>query len=286
VTVPGGTRPALRVVTANVLGPANASWEDRLPVLSRGLRRAAPDVAALQEVPARDDGAVTALLGEGYHVTPFSRTADDGVGGVLATRWPHRLLTEIDQRDPARGDDELPWATTVLVQVGTPVGDVVVAHHKPSWPFPWEDARERQAVRAARAVEEHVGGAHAVVLGDLDATPDAASVLFLRGRRPVDGFSVCYQDAWETVHPREPGFTFDAVNPLVRRGEVATAVTRRIDYVLVRSRLHGPTLQVRSCALLFAAAEDGVWASDHFGVVADLAQPEHAPGSWGEPDPG
>jgi endonuclease/exonuclease/phosphatase family metal-dependent hydrolase len=280
----GAARPRLRVLTANVLGPANAAWEDRLPVLSRELRRAQPDVAALQEVPARDPGVVTELLGDGYHVTPFSRTADDGVGGALATRWPHEVLTEIDQRDPARPDD-LPWATTLLVRVATPVGEVLVAHHKPSWPFPWEAARERQALAAARAVEDHVGPAHAVLLGDFDGTPDSSALLFLRGRRAVDGFSVCYQDAWETVHPGDPGFTFDAVNPLVRRGEVATALTRRIDYVLVRSHAHGPTLQVVSCERLFTAPEDGVWASDHFGVVAELAQPEHPPGSWGTPVP-
>ena len=276
-------RPRLRVLTANVLGPANAAWQDRLPVLTRGLQQAAPDIAALQEVPARDLGVVTALLGGGYHLTPFSHAADDGIGGVLATRWPHQVLAEIDQRDQDR-PGELPWAATLLVRVATPVGDVVVAHHKPSWPFPAEAARERQALAAARALEEHVGGAHAVLLGDLDATPDAASVLFLRGRRPIDGFSVCYQDAWETVHPREPGFTFDAVNPLVRRGEVATAVSRRIDYVLVRSVAHGPTLQVVSCERLFTDPEDGVWASDHFGVLAELAVPDHPPGSWGEAD--
>ncbi len=25
---------------------------------------------------------------------------------------------------------------------------------------------------------------------------------------------------------------------------------------------------------------DGVWASDHYGVVADLVQPGHPPGTW------
>jgi endonuclease/exonuclease/phosphatase family metal-dependent hydrolase len=97
---------------------------------------------------------------------------------------------------------------------------------------------------------------------------------------PVDGVSVGYQDAWETVRPVEPGFTFSADNPLVRAGEVATAVSRRIDYVLVRSGVHGPTLQVRSCDRILDRPVDGVWASDHFGVVADLAIPDHAPGSW------
>jgi endonuclease/exonuclease/phosphatase family metal-dependent hydrolase len=278
-----GSRPGLRVVTANVLGPANAAWERRLPVLARDLRTAAPDIAALQEVPARDPGVVSELLGEGYHVSSFSRTADDGVGGVLATRWPHRVLTEVDQRDPARPED-LPWAATLLALVPTPVGDVLVAHHKPSWQFPWEAARERQALAAARAVEDHVGTAHALVLGDFDGTPDSSALLLLRGRRAVDGFGVCYQDAWETVHPADPGFTFDAVNPLVRAGEVATAVTRRIDYVLVRSGPHGPTLQVASCERLFTAPVDGVWASDHFGLVAELALPAHPPGTWGGPD--
>jgi endonuclease/exonuclease/phosphatase family metal-dependent hydrolase len=123
--------------------------------------------------------------------------------------------------------------------------------------------------------------AHALVLGDFDATPDAASMQFWRGRRSLDGVSVCYQDAWETVRPTEPGFTFDAGNPLVRAGEVATAVSRRIDYVLVRSGVHGPTLKVQSCDRLLDSPVDGVWASDHFGVVADLVAPDHSPGSWG-----
>jgi endonuclease/exonuclease/phosphatase family metal-dependent hydrolase len=144
-----------------------------------------------------------------------------------------------------------------------------------------EVEREQQALRAARAVEEHVGSAHAVVLGDFDATPEAASMQFWRGLRSLDGVSVRYQDAWETVHPHDPGHTFSSENPLVRAGEVATAVSRRIDHVLVRADAHGPTLQVLACARLLDHAVDGVWASDHFGVVADVALPDHPPGSWG-----
>jgi endonuclease/exonuclease/phosphatase family metal-dependent hydrolase len=47
---------------------------------------------------------------------------------------------------------------------------------------------------------------------------------------------------------------------------------RRIDYVLVRSDDRGPTLRVNSCRRLFDQPVDGVWASDHFGVVADLVR--------------
>jgi endonuclease/exonuclease/phosphatase family metal-dependent hydrolase len=66
----------------------------------------------------------------------------------------------------------------------------------------------------------------------------------------------------------------------VRAGEVATAVSRRIDYVLVRAGRHGPLLQVLHCDRFLDEPVEGVWASDHYGVIADLSVPEHAPGTW------
>ncbi|MDP3893296.1 endonuclease/exonuclease/phosphatase family protein, partial [Nocardioides sp.] len=168
----------------------------------------------------------------------------------------------------------------VLVEVDTPVGTVVVAHHKPSWPFPFEHEREQQAVLVARILEENIASRdlHAVVLGDFDATPDSASMQFWRGRRPVDGLSVCYQDAWEYAHPDDPGYTFELTNPLVRDGEVATDVTRKIDHILVRSGWHGPTLHVTRCERVLDGPSEGVWVSDHFGVLADLVLPVNQPG--------
>ncbi|WP_170852299.1 endonuclease/exonuclease/phosphatase family protein [Blastococcus sp. DSM 46786] len=266
----------------NVLGPANPGWQRRRSVLAERLQQLKADVVALQEVPiASRSEVVEELLGPGWHVRGFARASEDGVGAVLATRQPHRVLEEIDQRCTPRSRD-FAWCATLLVEVDTAVGRTLVAHHKPSWQFGYEHEREQQALAAARMLEKYAdSGAHAIVLGDFDATPDAASVQFWRGRRSLAGISVCYQDAWESVRPTEPGFTFSAENPLVRAGEVATAVSRRIDYVLVRSGIHGPTLQVAACDRLLDRPVEGVWASDHFGVVADLALPDHAPGSWG-----
>ncbi len=267
----------IRCVTYNVLSPDNPDWDRRQPVIRDALRELDADVVALQEVRVDD---AEELLGPGFRVTPFSAVGDDGIGGVLATRARHRVLEEIDHRTPQHGAD-LPWCATLLVELEASFGRLVVAHHKPIWPFPFEVEREGQARRAARAVERHAGEGPAVVLGDFDATPDAASVQFWRGRRSLDGVSVCYQDAWETLHPDDPGHTFSADNPLVRAGEVATAVSRRIDHVLVRCGVHGPTLRVRSCRRLLDGPVEGVWASDHFGVTADLEVPDHEPGSWG-----
>ena len=67
-------------------------------------------------------------------------------------------------------------------------------------------------------------------------------------------------------------------NPLVQEGEVATAVTRTIDHILVRSTLHGPTLQVTHCQRVLNRPMNGVWVSDHYGVLADLVLPTNPPG--------
>jgi endonuclease/exonuclease/phosphatase family metal-dependent hydrolase len=271
-------KPRLRVMTMNVYGPANPDWDRRHQLVARTLRELDPDVVALQEVPTGP--RLFSILDTSYHTTDFSRSSEDGVGGTLATRWPHQLVTEIDQQLTQRSREVLPWTATTVVELSTPLGPFVVAHHKPSWPFPYELEREQQAVLAARTLEEHIGDrdVHALVLGDFDATPDSASMLFFRGRRAVDGLSVCYQDAWEYVHPDEPGYTFEVANPLVRTGEVSTGVSRKIDHVLVRCGLHGPTLRVAACQRVLNRPEDGVWASDHYGVMADLVLPDQPPG--------
>jgi endonuclease/exonuclease/phosphatase family metal-dependent hydrolase len=114
---------------------------------------------------------------------------------------------------------------------------------------------------------------HVVLAGDLDATPDAASVRFWRGRQSLEGMSVCYRDAWGSTHPDEPGNTFTADNPLVtaENWDWELELGRRIDHVFVRCTDHGPTLDVRDCERIFDEPVDGVWGSDHFGVVADLS---------------
>jgi endonuclease/exonuclease/phosphatase family metal-dependent hydrolase len=62
-------------------------------------------------------------------------------------------------------------------------------------------------------------------------------------------------------------------NPLGVDGEGPVEVGRRIDHIMVRCRHHGPTLDVVACERLFDRPAGGVWASDHFGVVADLDVP-------------
>ncbi len=53
---------------------------------------------------------------------------------------------------------------------------------------------------------------------------------------------------------------------------------RRIDHIFVRcdSEAGGPTLKIQTCQRFFDQSRGGIWASDHFGVMADLVALEPA----------
>ncbi len=99
--------------------------------------------------------------------------------------------------------------------------------------------------------------------------PAADSIRFWTGRHVVDGHSVCYLDAWESVHPDDAGHTFSPDNPYSRDWDWPF---RRIDYVLVRCGPHrGPTLVIDSCTRILDRAHNTV--SDHYGILAELSLP-------------
>jgi endonuclease/exonuclease/phosphatase family metal-dependent hydrolase len=265
---------AIRVMTTNVLSPDHADWDRRRAVLQAEFARLAPDVVAVQEVTS------TGFLDPQYAVAWHSRKSADGVGAALASRWPLGEVAEVGLHVTARASG-LPWAAAVAAEVLAPVPFLFV-HYKPSWPLPYAYERELQAVRCARFIEQRLGerDMHVVLAGDFDAAPDSSSIRFWTGRQALDGISVAYQDAWEAMHPGDAGHTFSPRNPLVRAGEMSLELGRRIDYIMVRCGVHGPTLQVTDCRLAFDEPADGVWPTDHFGVVADLDEPAKPVGTW------
>jgi endonuclease/exonuclease/phosphatase family metal-dependent hydrolase len=284
VSVPGRSSPrGVRVATLNLWARAGA-WADRRRVLVEGLRAPRPDLVAFQEAVRTGDYDQTVdLLGPGYQVAHQAERAADDSGASIASRWPLGEVHEVDLHLTPRTAD-FPCTTLVAeVLAPAPLGPLLFVNHKPSWKWGLEHERELQAVAAARFVEELAGRGrrHVVLVGDQDAVPDAASMRFWRGLQSLHGTSVSYQDAWEAAHPGDPGHTFTPQNPLVPslqhplevEGELPLEPGRRIDHVLVRCDDHGPVFHVADCRRIFDQPVDGVWASDHFGLLADLALP-------------
>jgi endonuclease/exonuclease/phosphatase family metal-dependent hydrolase len=286
----------LRVITQNVwgwyyftdegigrTGPDEVwpvEWSSRQAVLANGFRDLAPDLVAFQEAittPQYDQ--VVELLGGAYHVVHASRREPDGSGASIASRWPIRDVQEVDLQVTTR-TAAFPAVTLVAeILVPQPIGPLLLVNHNPNWELSFEHERELQAVVAAQAIEgiADVDDHHVVLAGDFNATPDAASVRFWYGLQSLGGVSVCYRDAWNEAGPADPGYTQTPTNRVVAEGTWPQERGRRIDYLFVRCVHHGPTLDVTGCGHVFSQPVDDMWASDHFGVTADLRIPTRAP---------
>jgi endonuclease/exonuclease/phosphatase family metal-dependent hydrolase len=265
----------VRVVTLNLWGRFG-DWPSRRAVLIDGLRALRPDLVTFQEAIVVDGyDQVVDLLGDGYRVAHQTGREDDGSGASIASRWPLTGLRELDLNVTPRTAGFACGTLVAEIRAPEPVGALVFVNHKPNFESKLAYEREQQAVLAGRFLEELAadGDRHVVVAGDQDATPEAASIRFWTGEQSLDETSVCYRDAWRVMHPGEPGATFmPGHNPLVGPAWPRD-LCRRIDYVFVRCDTHGPTLAVTECRRIFDEPVDGVWASDHFGVLADLEVP-------------
>ncbi len=272
----------LRVTTLNLLTLKDADGQRRQECVRRALPKLRPDLIALQEVTRGPDfDQARYLLGPDFTIVDLPGRSPSYAGECLASRWPLGGITTLDENIV----DVAARATAVAAEVlvPPPLGPLLAVHHRGTYELQLEHVREQQVLATARFVEDLVADRPdlpVVLLGDLNADPRAASIRFLTGRQALAGASVRYEDAWEAVHPDEPGHTFSPRNPLVRAGQMPLERGRRIDYVLIRSGSHGPLLDVADCRLIFDEPVDGIWASDHFGVLADLRAPDHPPGAW------
>jgi endonuclease/exonuclease/phosphatase family metal-dependent hydrolase len=263
----------LRVATLNIWA-RHGDWSHRCDVLRDGFDTLQPDLLALQEtlVTSTYDQVID-LVGDDLHVLHQSQRTKEGIGCSIVSRWAPSRITEIDLLVTSRVDPADFVGRSTAAEFETPLGTVLFVNHKPSWRVQLEREREFQALAAATAIDGLVRGrdVHVVLAGDFDARPETASIRFWTGRQSLGDVSVGYQDAWELHHGDEPGHTFTVENPLiVAESDWSRIPPRRIDYVMVRCDDRGPTLRIDSCERLFDAPVDGVWASDHFGVTADL----------------
>jgi len=270
----------LRILTLNV---QNTEGDDRrIDLINREVRRIAPDLVALQEVAGTSgaDQLTRILTGTDLHGTHQADVlaysppwADEYGGTAVATRWEHRIVETLDPRTADAQD--VPWCT-LAARLSLPgVGDMLFIATTASWRLDAEAARERQAVALSDLDARHRGPLPTIIAGDLNAAPDAASIRYLTGRQSLGGRSVHYHDAW-TVAGDGPGHTWTVDNPAARP-EIDKLVgqpehRRRIDYVFVGSWHAHPqaSCRLRSATLAFDHAIDGLWVSDHFGVLVDV----------------
>lgn len=247
---PHSARPAalLRVMTYNI-----RSGNGDLAHTAEVIRGESPDIVGLEEVDVHwadrsafvDQAAeLASRLGmharfAGIYNLPGTAGAPPREFGVaLLTRLPvvsfrNDTITRLSTQDPNPVPTPMPGLLDAELDAqGTHVR-VFVTHL---------DYRRDPSVRTQQVSEmlRYIGSSSmpTLLLGDLNATPDAAELQPLLGR---------LNDSWEAS--RGPGFTYPADFP-----------RERIDYVLM-----SPAFRVRDVHVL------DTQASDHRPVIADLA---------------
>lgn len=269
----------LRVLTLNVWNSEGDAR--RTSAINEELHRLRPDLIAFQEVISSSTNNQLEHLTEGLgfyrthqsqvqsYIPPF---ADRYGGSAVATRWPHRVAEVLDLR--LSGASDLPWAT-IAVLLDFPEGELLFIATTASWRLDAEAAREQQALALADLDARHRRDLPTIIAGDLNTAPDAASVRFLAGQQSLAGRAVHYHDAW-AVAGTGPGYTWTVDNPNARVGidQIVRQPNhrRRIDYIFIGSWEAHPKAHARvsSAKLAFNEPLDGLWASDHFGVIVDL----------------
>lgn len=277
----------LRVVTLNLWG-TEPPLDRRLALAIRQLAALAPDVVCLQEVRPLDgkagrttaeviadalgfaaEYAVAVAWDDGAH--PKLPAGQEGLA-ILARRIHGTRILPLPHPRPTEA------RILLSAEVESAGGPIWV--HTTHLHYRLDDgvAREAQVL----AIDEHVRTLRTdtsppqLLCGDMNATPDSDEMRFLRGLTTLGARRTHFQDAWLRLH-REPGpgdgpaegITWSSENELTRPLR-SLDIDRRIDYVYVTSRKKDGRGTVHDCRVVLTEREDGICASDHYGVLADV----------------
>jgi len=260
-----------RCLTLNLWG-AEAPLQRRMELVIAGLRELQPDVVGLQEVrevPGQLANQAESLASAaGYqHVYAAAMPFAGGQEGLavlsrapieehLAFGLPHAEVSERRILLSARVSFE-----SRSVWVHTTHLNYRLAHGK---------QREDQVQAIDSLVAARAGDTPSVLMGDFNARPESDEIRWLRGLVTLSGRRTYYQDAWERLHPGEPGWTWARANPYTK-SLAFLEPDRRIDYIFVTPMRRGGRAAIRSCRIVLdQPAADGAYASDHFGLLAEI----------------
>ncbi|MBN6148833.1 glycoside hydrolase family 3 C-terminal domain-containing protein [Xanthomonas sp. AmX2] len=242
--------PQLSVVTLNLYHD-KLDWPKRRVQIVQALRELRPDAIALQEVIQHDTLPNQAQwlaeqLGYEWYFTSVDPPGNAmRYGNALLTRRPI-LAREQIRLNPL---DDSRTAGRLRLDVDGRAVNVYVTH------LHWTEAggalRERQLQDLLKWVEASADGAPSLLAGDFNASADAPELAALR-----QGFD----DSYGTLHGAKDSRASSTLN-------LKFFAPRRIDHVFFQ---RGRFVPVSSRILFQQPDADGVWASDHFGLVSTL----------------
>lgn len=271
MATPAGGR--LRCLTLNLWG-SEPPLERRMAMVTRALAALAPDVVALQEV--KDVPGVLPNQGEtlaraaGLHHAFAPATALPGgqEGLALLSRFP--IADQAALELPHARPDER--RILLSARLDTAWGPVWVHTTHLNYRLAHGKQRQDQVMAIDEAITARAGDLPQILMGDLNARPESDEMRWLRGLTTLEGRRVHYQDAWDRLHPGERGWTWASANPYTQPLRFLEP-DRRIDYIYVTTMRKDGRGTIHDCRVVLDQPEEGVWASDHFGLLAEVQIP-------------
>ena len=247
---PGTNDRTLKIATLNLYHDKD-DWPRRRVQIVEEFKRKQPDVIALQEVIQREGLVNQAewLAGQLGYAWHFVSTDPAGkpmrYGNAILTRHP--VLLRGEQRLRPLDDSRTVGLLRIDLQ-GRPLNIYVTHLH---WTDQGGAIRTQQVADLVQYIAATSEGIASIVAGDFNANADSPELTSLRG-----GFI----DTYGSQHPDADPVSSSTLN-------LKYFAPRRIDHVFYQRGEFSPV----SSQIIFNQADaDGIWASDHYGVLATL----------------
>ena len=257
-------QPAFSYLTINLWNAYlnGGDWEARRGMVADAITAWAPDAVCLQEVvdsDSLDNGAELIAAATGYEVY-YVQTHEAFVfreGIAVLSPWP---IAGAESQSLPITDFGIAERAILAVELATPAGPkrVFCSHMSID---PDEQRKADESVAAWQFMDARRTAGPALFAGDLNAQPDTLAMRVLRGAATHAGVTGDLADAWLAARPTDPGMTHPSDAP-----------EKRIDYVYVVPGDTTPMPAEIDCDRVFTEPTDGVYASDHVGLLCTLRE--------------
>lgn len=270
----------LRVATYNIWN-AKRNWSRRLAGVVEEITHLDADVMALQEAPV--EAAPGVPLDQHFREqTAYAHILHLPYPGPADKReWPEGLafLSKLSIEDVSVNWDDgqstdNSWAGRIVVRWGGNSIGIANVH------LDWRHAasRERHIVRIVRDLIDARRCDLDLLCGDFNDDGDAATLQFLAGRVPIEGYRTRWHDLaleWHAERGEAPPVTLDFENnPRWKPMQIADP-SKRFDRVYLRTVDPARAPRVVRVGLFGKDPTNclGIVPSDHYGLFADLDGP-------------
>ena len=238
-------------------------WQERWKIILDRVKHLKPDLIAFQEVFNNDWARHVQEELDFKNLACFEESS----GLVLLTSYEMTESEILTYETKAPSENFRRYVVYGRFKVDET--ELAVFNTHLSWRPEESDIRQKQVNELLSYINQKAKQIPTLVSGDFNATSDSAeiSMMIEEGK---------FLDCYGSFHPQDLGLTWSHKNPYTHseynRWNDGLLPERRIDYVFVRP-YGGILSHLNFIEVQFDQPDEkGLWASDHFGLLADFTK--------------